>query len=266
MAIITLTTDFGTEDGNVGVMKGVILGIAPEVRIVDLSHQIGPQNIHQAAFVLARQIFYFPPETVHVVVVDPGVGTDRRPIAARVGNQLLVGPDNGVFTPLVLRAEQVGWPVEVVHTNRLEYWREPVSNVFHGRDIFSPVGAHLALGTALEEIGERIDDPVRIEWPSPVWDGDAIRGEVTHIDHFGNLFTNITSEDLAGREVRLVQLGEIELEGMAQTFGDRQPGEVIALFSSTDEVLIAQVNGSAARQTGARVGDGITVFTRKLAA
>lgn len=263
MAILTLTTDFGTEDGNVGVMKGVILGIAPEVQIVDLSHQIAPQNIHQAAFVLARQIFYFPPETVHVVVVDPGVGTDRRPIAARVGNQLLVGPDNGVFTPLYLRAEQVGWPVEVVHTNRSQFWREPISNVFHGRDIFSPVGAHLALKAPLEEIGEWIEDPVRIEWASPAWDGDAVRGEVTYIDHFGNLFTNITAEDLAGREVRTVQLGEIEIEGLARTFGDRQPGEVIALFSSTDEVLIAQVNGSAARQTGAQVDSGITVFTRR---
>ena len=167
MSIITLTTDFGTRDGNVGVMKGVIYGIQPQARIIDLSHEIEPQNIHQAAWVLQRQVFYFPDNTVHVVVVDPGVGTARRPIAARVGTQFLVGPDNGVFTPLYERAEAEGWPLEIVHTNKPDYWLADISNVFHGRDIFSPVGAHLASGAALGDVGQTINDVIRMRWPKP---------------------------------------------------------------------------------------------------
>ena len=261
MSIVTLTTDFGTEDGNVGVMKGVILGITPEARIIDISHQIGPQNIRQAAFVLARQIFYFPSETVHVVVVDPGVGTARRPIAARVGSQLLVGPDNGVFTPLYARAEQEGWPLEVVDLNRPQYWRDEISHVFHGRDIFSPVGAHLAKGTVLSEVGERIEDVVRISFAAPQWTGDVLHGEIAHIDHFGNMFVNIKSDQLADREVLTVQVGSTQIKGMVNAFGEREAGTVIALYSSTNELLIAQVNGSAAAATGAKVGDSVTVYT-----
>lgn len=263
MAIVTLTTDFGTEDGNVGVMKGVILGIMPGARIVDISHQIGPQNIRQAAFVLARQIFYFPPETVHVVVVDPGVGTERRPIAARVGSQLMVGPDNGVFTPLYLRAEQEGWPLEVVDLNRPQYWRDEISHVFHGRDIFSPVGAHLAKGGSLSDVGNRIEDTVRIPMTAPQWQDNSLTGEIAYIDHFGNMFVNIKSDHLEGKDVLNVQVGKTQINGMVNAFGEKDPGTIIALYSSTDELLIAQVNGSAAASTGAKVGDRVTVLTRR---
>ena len=262
MNLITLTTDFGTEDGNVGVMKGIIWGIAPGVQIADISHQVAPQNIRQAAFILARQAFYFPEGTVHVVVVDPGVGTSRRPIAARIGTQFFVGPDNGVFSPLYLRAEKEGWPLEIVHTNRPEFWREEISNVFHGRDIFSPIGAHMALGTELTDLGKPIQDPVRIAWVKPQRQENALVGELIHIDHFGNMFVNITAEHLSGLKVIAVQVGDYRLSGMAKTFGDKAPGELIALYSSTQELLIAQVNGNAAKTLNAKIGDTVEVLVK----
>jgi S-adenosylmethionine hydrolase len=262
MKVLTLTTDFGTEDGNVGVMKGIIWGIAPGLQIADLSHQVAPQNIRQAAFILARQVFYFPAGTVHIVVVDPGVGTARRPIAARIGDQFFVGPDNGVFSPLYLRAEKEGWPLEIVHTNRPEFWRDEISQVFHGRDIFSPVGAHLASGVQLSHLGESIQNPVRIAWVKPQRQENTLIGEVIHIDHFGNMFVNITAEDLAGLEVIAVQLGDYRLSGMSRTFGEKAPGELIALYSSTNELLVAQVNGNAAKTMHSNVGDHVEVLFR----
>lgn len=259
MRNITFTTDFGTEDGNVGVMKGIVWGICPEAKIIDISHQIAPQNIRQAAFVLARQVFYFPANTVHIVVVDPGVGTSRRPLAAQIGSQFFVGPDNGVFTPLYQRAEQKGWPLEIIHTSRPQFWRDEISHIFHGRDIFSPVGAHLACGVPLEALGERIDDPVTIPWTEPQWQGDRLVGEIRYIDHFGNLFTNITRQHLMGKTVQELTMGEYRFPEMVQTFGERPSGSLIVLYSSTDEVLIARVNGSAAEQTGAQPGNEIQI-------
>lgn len=260
MGILTFTTDFGTEDGNVGVMKGVALGIAPELQIVDLTHQIAPQNIRLAAFVLNRQIFYFPAGTVHVVVVDPGVGTSRRPIAARVGDQLLVGPDNGVFSPLYQRAETQGWLLEIVDlTASPQYWRDQISHVFHGRDIFSPVGAHLAAGVPLDKVGMKVSDPVRIPWPEITRQENQLHGEVAYIDHFGNMFTNIHADDLSGVDVDTVEVAGRQISGMVDTFGQREVGEVIALYSSTNELLIAQVNGNAAIELGAQVGDRVVV-------
>jgi S-adenosylmethionine hydrolase len=267
MTVITLTTDFGTEDGNVGVMKGIIWGITPEAKIADLSHWILPQNIQQAAFVLERSTFYFPPDTVHVVVVDPGVGTARRPIAVRLeasrdgkpSPQYFVGPDNGVFTPLLLRAEREGWPYQIVHINRPEYWLKEVSNVFHGRDIFSPVGAHLAGGAALSDVGDPIDDEVRIPWEMPRREDNKLVGEIRHIDHFGNLHASITLKDLDGSDVKSVDLGGHHFSGLVETFGDAQPGTLIALMSSTGALLIAEVNGDAAKTCGAKVGDEIVV-------
>lgn len=263
MTILTFTTDFGTEDGNVGVMKGVAWGIAPEAQIADLSHQIAPQNIRQAAFVLARQVFYFPEGSVHVVVVDPGVGTARRPIAARVGTQLFVGPDNGVFTPLYQRGKQEGWPVEIVHTNKPEYWRGEISHIFHGRDIFSAVGGHLAAGVPLKDLGEPVDDPVLIDWSEPQLKENRWLGQVSYIDHFGNMFVNIDHRHLDGWEVVAVQVGRERIAGMVNAFGERAVGDLIALYSSTKELLIAQVNGSAANVTDAAVGDPIEVIVRK---
>ena len=134
-------------------MKGVIWRIAPSVQIADLSHTIRPQDVRQAALILARQVYYFPENTIHVAVVDPGVGTARRPIAAQIGPQRFVGPDNGIFTPMFQQAEQLRWPVRIVHTHRTAYWLPKVSDIFHGRDVFAPVAAHWAAGVPLDALG-----------------------------------------------------------------------------------------------------------------
>ncbi|MBW8010332.1 MAG: SAM-dependent chlorinase/fluorinase [Chloroflexi bacterium] len=259
MTTISLLTDFGIRDGNVGVMKGVIWGIAPHVKIADLSHQIAPQNIPEAAFTLLRSAFYFPPDSVHIVVVDPGVGTNRRPIAGLLGNQFFVGPDNGVFTLVLERAEESGWPVALVHTEKVEFWRSEVSKVFHGRDIFAPVGAHLAAGVALEKLGTPIDDMVRLQFPQPQMTQLGWQGEIIHSDHFGNLYANLRREMINGRKVINVSLGGESIDGLVDTFGEREPDELIALFSSTDFLMVSVVNGSAAERLGAKVGDDVEV-------
>jgi S-adenosylmethionine hydrolase len=263
MTFITLTTDFGIRDGNVGVMKGIIWGIAPEAKIADISHLIEPQNIREAAYILARQVFYFPENTVHIVVVDPGVGTQRRPIAAQIGPQRFVGPDNGVFSPLYTRAEGEGWPMEIVHINRPEYWREKVSDIFHGRDIFSPVGAHLASGVPLSKLGTPIDDPVRIELPEPKETDRGIVGEVIRFDHFGNIISNIHREEMEHLGEVKVSLCDLTIDGLVRTFGEREPGDLIALYSSTDYLIVSEVNGDAQKRLGAEIGDVIEVIARK---
>lgn len=261
MSVISITTDFGTRDGFVGVMKGVILGIAPDAKIVDISHEIAPQNIHEAAFIVARQVFYFPEDSVHIVVVDPGVGTQRRPIAVQIGGHFFVGPDNSVFSPLYLRAEQEGWSINIVHTNRPDFWLNDISHVFHGRDIFSPVGAHLATGVLLEDVGTKINDPVRFEIHKPHTSTKGITGEINHIDHFGNLISNITINDMAGRKAVQTTINNTTIKGMVNTFGDRPVGELIVLYSSNNYLTLSEVNGNAADRIRAKVGDRFEVIT-----
>ncbi len=260
MSIITLMTDFGLKDGNVGVMKGVIWGIAPRTQIADLSHLISPQNIQEAALILARSAPYFPPGTVHVVVVDPGVGTSRRPIAARIGEQIYVLPDNGLLTLVLEKADREGQPVEIVHLDRHKYRLPEVSHVFHGRDIFAPAAAHLAAGVPLSAMGSWITDPVRLELPTPQPTPDGMRGQIIHIDHFGNLSTNIRQEDLQGIQELVVRLREKEVPGLARTFGERPPGELMALYGSTGNLIVSVVNGNAADRLGAQVGDVVDVI------
>lgn len=259
MTTISLLTDFGLRDGNVGVMKGIIWGIAPQVTIADLSHQIAPQNIPEAAFTLLRSAFFFPADSVHIVVVDPGVGTSRRPIACRIGDQFFVGPDNGVFSLVLERAEESGWPMVLVHTSNEEYWRSEVSKVFHGRDIFAPVGAHLAVGISLEKLGTPLDDPIHLKFPQPRMTERGWQAEVIHSDHFGNLYTNLRREMINGRMDVKVSLGNHSIDGLVGAFGEREPGETVALYSSTDFMMISVVNGSAAERLGAEVGDGVEV-------
>lgn len=259
MKIISLMTDFGLKDGNVGVMKGVIMGIAPHVIIVDLSHNITPQNVPESALVLKRSLPYFPRGTIHVVVVDPGVGTVRRPIAASLGDQRIVGPDNGLLTMALKQAEDKGWPIEIVHTDKPKYWLPEVSHVFHGRDIFAPVAAHLANGVPLQELGTPIDDPVLLSLPQPERTENGWRGEVIHIDHFGNVSTNIRIEHL-GKPAKLnTQLCETNIAGMVQTFGERPPGDLVALYGSTGNLIISVVNGNAAQRLGAKIGDPVFI-------
>ncbi|HEY2980076.1 MAG TPA: SAM-dependent chlorinase/fluorinase, partial [Anaerolineales bacterium] len=186
MAIISLMTDFGIKDGNTGVMKGVISGIAPDAQIVDLSHMVQPQDIRESAYILVRSVPYFPKGTIHVVVVDPGVGTARRPMAARIGDWYYVGPDNGTITLWLDRAETEKWACEYVKLDKPKFWLPVVSHVFHGRDIFSPVAAHLARGVPLTDLGTPFIDPVRLPLPKPEKTASGWRGEIVHIDHFGN--------------------------------------------------------------------------------
>ncbi len=255
MSLITLMTDFGIKDGNVGVMKGVIWSLAPDARIADLSHHISPQNVREAALILARSAPYFPPETIHLVVVDPGVGTERRPLAARIGAHYFVGPDNGLLTLLLEREADT----EFIHLDRPGYWLPDISSVFHGRDIFAPCAAHLARGVPLSELGSPIADPVRLDFPRPQDIPGGLRGEIIHIDHFGNLSTNIRREHLQGRMDLAVRCGAVEVQGLVRTFGERPPGELVSLYGSTGNLLLCVVNGSAAQRLGARPGDAVEV-------
>jgi S-adenosyl-L-methionine hydrolase (adenosine-forming) len=259
MSIITLLTDFGLKDGNVGVMKGVIWRYAPDAQIADLSHLVSPQNIDEAALILRRSAPYFPEGSIHLVVVDPGVGTARRPIAGRLGSHFFVGPDNGVVTLLLEYTEGKGESASFVQLDRPEFWLPEVSHVFHGRDIFAPVVGHLASGQPLEAFGEQIADPVRLHLPQPLRTSFGWRGEIIYIDHFGNLASNIYAEQLAGRQVASVSLSGIHIQGMVHTFGERPPGEIVALFGSTGNLIVCEVNGSAARRLDARVGDVVEV-------
>ena len=263
MSVITLTTDFGIKDGNVGVMKGVIWGIASRALIADLSHMISAQDIAEGGLILSRSAPYFPPGTVHVVVVDPGVGTGRRPIAARLGEQYFVGPDNGLVTMLLEQVERDGLPGEFIHLNRSRYWLEDVSPVFHGRDIFAPVAAHLANGVPLSQLGSQVADPVRLALSQPERTSFGWRGEVIHIDHFGNIATNLRVEHLGRPAQVAVRLGNVEISAMVLTFGDRSPGELVSLYGSTGNLIVCVVNGNAASRLGVRVGDPVEVWLEK---
>ncbi len=261
MSFITLTTDFGASPG---VMKGVIWRIAPHVQIADLSHRIRPHDVRQAALHLARQVEYFPENTIHVAVVDPGVGTARRPLAAQIGLQRVVGPDNGLFTLLFQRAEQAGWPVRLVHTNRPAYWLPQVSDIFHGRDVFAPVAAHWASGTPLEELGDVMDDPVQLDIPRPQPTAQGVVGEVTFIfSHFGNVLTNIQREDLDDWSQVSVRLCGVEIHGLVRTFGEQPPGTLIALFGSSGHLMFAVVNGRATDRLQPSIGDRVEVVRRR---
>jgi S-adenosylmethionine hydrolase len=197
-----------------------------------------------------------------VVVVDPGVGTARRPLAARVGPTFYVGPDNGALTLLLERAERENWPAEFVHLDRPGFWLPEVSHVFHGRDIFAPVAGRLASGTTLHDLGTPIQDPVRLQLPRPARTAAGFAGEVIHIDHFGSLSTNILKEHLGDMPNVIVRVREEEIHGMVRTFGDRPAGELIALYGSSGNLILSVVNGSAAQLLQAQVGEPIEVLLK----
>lgn len=254
MPLITLLTDFGLKDGYVGVLKGVILGIAPQVRIIDISHFISPQNVLEGALTLGRTTRFFPAGTVHIVVVDPGVGTIRRPLAARIGDHYYISPDNGSLSVVLKQAEKDGLPSAFYQLDRPEYWLPEVSNVFHGRDIFAPAGAHLASGVPIEDLGSPIDDAIRLTIPEPVKTKTGISGVVLHVDAFGNLATNISAE-MIGRSTNMkVHISGATIQGIVRAYGDKQAGELVALGDSAGMLSIAVVNGSAALRLKAGLG------------
>lgn len=258
--IITLLTDFGLRDGYPGVMKGVIYRIAPEVKIVDITHLVRAQDVREGGLILHRSYPYFPEGTVHVAVVDPGVGTARRPIAARLGYQYVVCPDNGLITRVLDQCQQAGEAVEIVHLDQPRFWLAEVSHVFHGRDIFSPVAAHLSNGIPLRELGSPITDPVRLSLPEPIVQHDRWRGEITAIDHFGNLSTNFTQFHLQHFSHPLVQVAGRKIGSLVRTFGDRPSGSLVALIDSDGYMAIAVSQGSAAAVLNGKIGDPVDIF------
>ena len=258
MSVLTLLTDFGTQDGFVGVMKGVIWRICPDAQIADISHQIHPQNVMQAAQILARVFSYFEDGTVHVAVVDPGVGTRRRAIAAQIGTQFYVAPDNGLLSLILQRAEEKHLPIKLIHLNNSDYWLHDITSTFHGRDIFAPVGAHLAAGVSLEKLGAVIDDPVSLDFPSATKRDYGWEAHITLIDHFGNLRTDLRAEKIEG-DVEFHILGE-KIDAFAQSYGHQKVGDLIATKDSNGYLEIAVVNGSAAKRLNAKVGDLVEVI------
>ncbi len=264
MSIITLITDFGSGNYATGQMEGVIASIAPEANLVTLTHEIPAQDVLAAQVVLENAAPYFPEGTIHLVVIDPGTqdepsGKLPRPIAARIGAQGFVGPDNGLITPLLQHAEANGWTVEVVETDRKQYWLPHSSQTFRGRDVFAPAAAFLARGVPLREMGELINDPVRRRLPEPEALNNGWRGQVIQMDHFGNLAVNLKNFHLEGLGRVRVVVGNAVIEGLARTFGDGKPGDLIALIDSSNRLSICVVNGSAARQLKVQAGDPVEV-------
>jgi len=253
MSLITLLTDFGLADWFVGTMKGVILGISPRARIVDITHDIPAGDIRAAAFALAASCRFFQAGTVHVVVVDPGVGSARKAIAVQTAKYTFVGPDNGVLS-WALRAEKIK-AVRLLENE--EYLLRSVSYTFHGRDIFAPVAAHLARGMPLRKFGPVAKDFVRLPWPAPNRSGRRIQGEVIYIDRFGNAITNIEKKVVLRTQARSckVQVGARHLTCPVKMFYQAAPAKTpVAVPGSCGLLEIAVNEGSAQQQLGLRVG------------
>jgi S-adenosyl-L-methionine hydrolase (adenosine-forming) len=238
-------------------MKGVILGINREANVVDLTHQVPSFDILEAAFTLARSYAYFPNGTIHVAVVDPGVGSARRPILASTGRAHFIGPDNGIFSLIYEREASV----VVRHLTAWRYFLDPVSQTFHGRDIFAPVAAWLSGGVPPDQLGERITDPVRLAIATPErGDDGVIRGAVIHIDKFGNLITSLTPADFPpGRRFRLLLNGR-EVRRLVTDYAAGAPGELLAIAGSAGFLEIAANQGSAAAILGAERGSAVTLI------
>lgn len=257
--IITLTTDYGTGDHLAGVLRGVILKIAPNATVVDISHQVVPMDVLDGALMIGNAYKYFPPRTVHLVVVDPGVGTQRRPILVSGDQHFFVAPDNGVLSVVYEREPSV----TVRHITAEHYFLNPVSNTFHGRDIFAPVAAWLAKTYQSEVFGEEISDYARFVLPRAKPNGTALKGVVLRVDTFGNVMTNLTAEDLpaamaAAGKIRL-RIGNAQIEKLAQTFAQGAAGEPIAIVGSSGFIEVAVNKGHAARTLGAQRGTEVTL-------
>ncbi len=276
--VIALITDFGLQDSYVGVMKGVILSICPYAQIIDLTHAIQPQNVQQAAYVLLSTLDYLPQETIVVAVIDPGVGSSRKPVAIKTNRGVLVGPDNGVFSYMLkyLDIEQI------VTLQTAKYQMKQVSMTFHGRDIFSPAAAHVAMGIPLEEMGPVQADLVWLPPPPLDFVDNAIHGEIIHIDHFGNMTTSIgrlewSADDFlelvpffdpSADKVYIrpescsVSVAGVKVEPLVLTFTSVQPGELLALINSAGHLEIAINRGNAAQHLGAAIGDPIVLHAK----
>lgn len=259
--IITLTTDFGLNDHFVGTMKGVILNIVPDAEIVDICHTVQAFDILDGALALAHAYPYFPAGTVHLVVVDPGVGSARRPIVASSEEYNFVAPDNGVLSLMYAREERLS----VRHVTSDHYFLQPLSNTFHGRDIFAPVAAYLAKGVVHDKFGDEISDYVRFNAPRPKQvDAKTLRGVVLKVDRFGNLITNFTPDDLPGlfqapAPVFKIAISKKEITSLRTNYADGVPGEVFAILGSMGYLEIAANRGTAAQLVGANKGTEVNI-------
>lgn len=256
--LITLTTDFGLDDPYVAMMKGVILGRCPEVRLVDICHTIAPQDISSASQQLNQAAPFFPTDTIHVAVVDPGVGTNRRIICLEHNNQLFLAPDNGLLSPFFKDA------TAAFQVDNEALYRHPVSTTFHGRDIFAPVAAALAEGLAPHELGPElsVNDLIRLDLPQPTMDTKQLRGQCLRADRFGNLSTNISAKDLESfldkSEVPVISIGDTLITGLSSTYG-HEKGEVIALINSSAHLEISIAGGNAADQLHIATGTPVVI-------
>jgi S-adenosylmethionine hydrolase len=244
MAIITLLTDYGTSDSYVGEVKGVLLSLAPGATLVDLTHEIAPGDVAAAGYILARAWHRFPAGTVHLAVVDPGVGTARAALALRAREHCFVGPDNGIFGGVLRGAEVEAVQLAVPPS---------ASATFHGRDLFAPAAALLARGEPLDRLGQRyVAIPRRLSGAAPHYEGKVVMGEVIYVDHYGNLVTNLTPEFVPSYAV--LEAESLVIGPIRSTFGDVPPGGLLAYFGSGGTVEVAVRDGSAARRLGLGVG------------
>jgi S-adenosylmethionine hydrolase len=240
--IITLTTDFGTQDGYPAVMRGVMLAINHRVTCIDLTHDIPPQDVARAAFVIGTSFHWFPVGSVHVVVVDPGVGTSRRALAVKAAGHTFVGPDNGVFT-LIFKQQ----PLAIYEITNRKYQLPNIGQTFHGRDVFAPAAAWLAKEINIERVGRPIHDPVRLAWEEPQVAGRTITARIVHIDRFGNLVTNLTSAFMREHlEKFTLSLGGQTITGLAASYAGAGPGKLLAIIGSSGFLEIAVDQGNAA--------------------
>ena len=253
--ILTFTTDFGLSDHYVGTMKGVALGICPQAQLVDISHDIRPFSIPDGAYLIAQAYRHFPKKTVHVVVIDPGVGTSRRPILLEAAGQYFVAPDNGVLSMIYSHEKH---KVRLIANDR--YFRKPVSHTFHGRDIFAPVAAHVASGARPASIGKLIQDYLRPSFEQPARSGKRTwNGQILKIDRFGNVVTNFRLSDFPDLERRafVLTIGPHQITTMARHYAECVPRELFAIAGSSGHVEVSVNQGSAAKQIGCVTGAGV---------
>lgn len=253
-AIVTLTTDFGLADAYVGALKGVLLARCPGVQIVDITHEVPPQAIRAGALRLAAAAPYFPPRTVHVAIVDPGVGGPRRSVAIASGSQFFVGPDNGVLS-LAAPPDRVGW--RAVELTNPDIRLSQVRSTFHGRDIYAPVAAHLASGGDLDVLGPAIEGIFEIVFGRPRWDDGVLVGAVLDFDRFGNVVTNVHERDLAGGTVESIDLGAVRIEGLSTWYDPSRA--LVAVINSDGWLEVAKPSGSAAAHLGVGLDDRVEV-------
>ncbi len=269
--IVTLLTDFGTRDAWAGIMKGVLAGIAPDVRTIDLTHEIPPQSVRTGALALLSAVSYFPQGTIHVAVVDPGVGSERHALLVVTESAYLIGPDNGLLAPA---AEKLGIR-QIRRLDRPRYFLHPVSATFHGRDVFAPVAAHLANGEPVEALGSAAEEMKPLELPRALVTTDAIYGEVVGIDRFGNLVTNVPAVELGRADSRDIAVvvapqhsGSAEPAApvriaLVDAYAAVEVGQALAIVGSADLLEVSIRDGDAAAGLGATLGDSVTVLLRR---